>query len=77
MIYTDFSKAFDRIDHRILLAKLSELGFSDALVSFFRSYLTDRFQFVTYNCFKSSLYEIPSGVPQGSNLGPLFFLSFH
>ena len=75
VICTDLSKAFDRIDHRFL-AKLSELGFSDALVNFFRSYLADRFQFATCNCFKSCLYEISSGVPQGSNLGLLFFCPF-
>lgn len=76
VIYTDFSKAFDRIDHCILLNKLENFGFSADLLLFFKSYLSDRKQFVIYNGFKSSIFTASSGVPQGSNLGPLLFLLF-
>ena len=76
VIYTDISKAFDKINHRILLGKLSALGFSDLMVKFFSSYLSGRRNFVLYNGFKSDCYTATSGVPQGSTLGPLFFLIY-
>ena len=76
VIYTDFSKAFDRIDHELLLEKLNVFGFSCHLISFFRSYLNNRKQYVMYYGFESELFMATSGVPQGSNLGPLLFLLF-
>lgn len=76
VIYTDFSKAFDRIDHKIIITKLNNFGFSDSLMSFFMSYLNNRSQHVTYNSFTSRPFVASSGVPQGSNLGPLLFLLF-
>lgn len=76
VVYTDFSKAFDRIDHNILLDKLRSLGFSVSLVNLFQSYLSDRVSYVDVEGFHSSKFKINSGVPQGSNLGPLLFLLF-
>lgn len=76
VVYTDFSKAFDRIDHNVLFAKLRLFNFSRDFISLIRSYLSDRAYFVEYSGFSSETYMGSSGVPQGSNLGPLIFLSF-
>lgn len=75
-IYTDFSKAFDRVDHHLLLLKLENLGFDEKLISFFRSYLLKREQYVEYRGHKSFKFIATSGVPQGSNLAPLLFSLF-
>lgn len=74
VVYTDFSKAFDRIDHALLIERIRRFGFADDSVLFPRSYLSRREQYVFYNGFKSQPYLVCSWVPRGSNLGPLLFL---
>lgn len=76
VIYTDLSRAFDRIDHNILIDRLRLFGLSESLISLFASYLDSRKQFVEIRGFKSAVYDAPSGVPQGSILGPLLFDMF-
>ena len=74
MVLIDLQKAFDTVDHGILLNKLDAVGVSQ--ISWFRSYLTDRHQCVDINGTVSELQPITCGVPQGSILGPLLFLIY-
>ena len=76
-IFMDLSKAFDTIDHSILLQKLKlNFGFSSDAISLVDSYLRDREQYVEFKGFKSQTSKINVGVPQGSILGPLFFIMY-
>lgn len=76
VIYTDFEKAFDRVDHVILLSKLQNLGIHGDLLRWVRSYLSRRSQAVVVGGYRSDFVSIPSGVPQGSLLGPLFYCAY-
>lgn len=73
LILLDYSKAFDCINHKILLAILHFLGFSRDTVEFFKNYLSSRKQIVKLNNNRSSEGILDCGVPQGSILGPLLF----
>ena len=75
-IFMDLSKAFDTINHNLLLAKLKAYGFSKQALSFMCSYLKNRRQRVQINNKFSSLKEVIAGVPQGSIDGPLLFNLF-
>lgn len=76
VIYTDFSKAFDRVPHHILLSKLSAYGITGTLYDWLKSYLENRSFFVAVNGFQSGTYRSSSGVPQGSHVGPVLFIIF-
>lgn len=75
-VYTDFSKAFDRVNHQILLNKLSANGIAQTLLNWCGSYLASRKSLVVANGYSSDAFSVDSGVPQGSHLGPLFFNVF-
>ena len=75
-IFIDLSKAFDTINHNILIQKLSFYGIRGLSLEWFKSYLSDRSQFVCYSNAKSTVQKITCGVPQGSILGPLLFLLY-
>ena len=75
-IFIDFKKAFDTVDHDILLYKLECYGIRGLANDFFRSYLTNRLQYTVINGVNSDLRTVSCGVPQGSVLGPLFFLLY-
>ena len=70
-IFLDLSKAFDIIDHKILLHNLEYYGFRGVVLEWFKNDLSERTQYVAYKNCKSSLRDVVCGVPQCSNLSPL------
>lgn len=76
VIYTDFSKAFDRVDHSLLVKTLDLLGIGEPLLSWIRSYLTNRRLYVKIQNSSSKAFYPSSGVPQGAVLSPLLFALF-
>ena len=76
MIFIDLKKAFDTVDHGILLDKMKFYGISGIEHDWFRSYLINRKQFCNVNGVSSDIKDIDIRVPQGSCLGPLLFLLY-
>ena len=75
-VFVDLEKAFDTVHHDILCDKLNVYGLRGKINDLFKSYLSNRKQYVSLNGFDSSMEDIICGVPQGSTLGPLLFLLY-
>lgn len=76
VVFIDLTKAFDTIDHEIILRKMSYLGVDQAAIKWFSSYLSGRTQRCNVSGKLSSARTLSCGVPQGSILGPLLFLIY-
>lgn len=69
-VFIDLKRAFDTIDHKILMSKLGNYGIKGVAYSWLKSYLDNRYQYVNVNTENSELEKVTCGVPQGSVLGP-------
>ena len=76
IVTLDLSKAFDCLNHQLLLQKLSKLGLNDPSISWMKAYLSNRSQVTKFKNFTSNIESPKTGVPQGSILGPLLFICF-
>ena len=77
LLFLDLSAAFDTVNHRVLLSRLSDrFGIKGTALSWFESYLQGRTQFVCINNSRSSYRDVMFGFPQGSTLGPLLYLLY-
>ena len=74
ILFLDFRKAFDRVDHRIILKKLANTGLPNFLIKWITSFLCCRKQRIKISSFQSKWCNIKAGVPQGTLLGPVCFL---
>ena len=75
-IFIDLKKAFDTVNHEILFLKFEHYGIRGSALNWFKSYLSNRRQFVHLNGADSEIKEVSCGVPQGSVLGPLLFMIY-
>ena len=75
-VFIDLQKAFDTVNHEIILEKLNHYGIRSKANDWFRSFLTNRIQYVLITGFFSQTYIVSCGVPQASSLGPLLFLIY-
>ena len=73
-VFIDLKKAFDAIDHKLLLTKLEHYGIRGVAYDWTKSYLCERKQYVSVNSCSSDAMNVVRGVPQGSILGPKLFL---
>ena len=75
-MFIDLQKAFDTIDHNILIKKAENMGVRAIVINWLRSYLNNRKQYVEFKNNKSSLRDVVCGVPLGSILGPLLYIIY-
>ena len=75
-VFSDLSKAFDTVDHVLLVEKLKTIGASSQVVKWFTSYFESRYQVTSVENCQSTQLKVPLGVPQGNILGPLLFLIY-
>lgn len=76
VLYLDFAKAFDKVDHQMLISKLGNIGIKGKLLAWITSFLSNRTQSVIVDGVHSEPTKVISGVPQGTVLGPLLFIIF-
>ena len=76
VIYLDFAKAFDKVDHAILIGKLEKYGIQGKVLKWIKEFLINRKQTVVVEGHKSSFQWVKSGVPQGTVLGPILFVLY-